>query len=928
MPRFLLVGWDAADWKIIDPLLSAGEMPHLARVIAGGVRGNIATLYPALSPTLWTSIATGKRPFRHGIHGFTEPTGDGLGVRAITNLGRTTKAFWNILNQNGKRSIVVGWWPSHPAEPIDGAMVSNLFPPDRDRGLEQPMAAETVWPPAWEERLADLRIHPAELTGEILQMFVPQMDRIDQSKDRGLFDLASIVAETMSIHNAATDLLENEPWDMAAVDYVGIDHFSHRFMRHHAGKIRERDGSDPAWYSEVVRNAYRYHDVMLGRLLALAGRDAAVMVVSDHGFHSDRLLPDYIPAEAAGPAVEHRHFGIFCLRAPGVAAGRTVHGASILDIAPTVLHLFGLPAGADMDGKVLASAFQDARVPARIPSWDDVPGADGRHPPGRAYDGAVSVESLKQLVDLGYVSPPGADAAVAVGNCLVESRYNLARAYLDGGRYSSAAPILERLVAENPEEGRFHQELFLCRMAQGERRAARAVLDRFDRACAEFAPRVQAELKKRIEESKADEEDRAKDRRWSFEQRQLAEKAAGFRLMRLFMRCRLALCDLRTAAKKRTAAAALEQLASAAGRQHDCALFLAEGFAAAGQFDRALRYVRRLRRADKDDWRGMALEARIHQAEGRYEDAAACAAESLLRVYFQPHLHLLLARALLQLGEPARAEESARVALAQMPESAEAHALLGRILRKDRARLGEASLHLAKADVLRKKKGARESTEPPAAGVPSAPSVWERWEGDPPEDRSRSVVVVTGLPRSGTSMMMQMLAAAGIEPYTDGARLPDEDNPRGYFEHRQATDLHRDVLWVPQARGRAVKIVAHLLPYLPAGEQYQILFLRRNMDEVIASQRAMLQRSGRAGAGLSDASLRHAYTRQLMDVQRWLQRTPNVQVITIGYEDALRDPEAVAGRLATFLGEPFDVAAASRAVDPALRRQGTEALRA
>ena len=118
--RLLLVGWDAADWKVIDPLLAAGQMPHLARIIEGGVRGNIATISPPLSPMVWTSIATGKRPYKHGIHGFTEPTEDGLGVRPISNLGRKCKTFWNILHQHGKRSIVVGWWPSHPAEPIRG----------------------------------------------------------------------------------------------------------------------------------------------------------------------------------------------------------------------------------------------------------------------------------------------------------------------------------------------------------------------------------------------------------------------------------------------------------------------------------------------------------------------------------------------------------------------------------------------------------------------------------------------------------------------------------------------------------------------------------------------------------------------------------------------------------------------------------------
>ena len=125
--KLLLIGWDAADWKVITPLLDAGKMPNLERLVENGVMGNLSTLYPILSPMLWTSIATGKRAHKHGIHGFSEPDPASGGARPVTNLGRTTKALWNIANQNGLKSNVIGWWPSHPAEPINGVMVSDHF---------------------------------------------------------------------------------------------------------------------------------------------------------------------------------------------------------------------------------------------------------------------------------------------------------------------------------------------------------------------------------------------------------------------------------------------------------------------------------------------------------------------------------------------------------------------------------------------------------------------------------------------------------------------------------------------------------------------------------------------------------------------------------------------------------------------------------
>lgn len=928
MPRLLLVGWDAADWKVADPLLANGEMPHLASIIREGVRGNLATIAPPLSPMVWTSIATGKRPYKHGIHGFTEPTEDGLGVRPVTNLGRRCKTVWNILNQNGKRSIVVGWWPSHPAEPIRGAMVSDLFPPGRHEKTGAPPPKGAVWPPALGPRLADLRVSGPELSGDMLRLFAPDAPTIDQEKDRSLADLAAIVAECMSIHGAATELIETEPWDLAAVYFSGIDHFGHRFMQYHAGKPRNKAGeTDPAVFADIVRNAYRYHDVMLGRLIELAGPDCAVLVLSDHGFHSDHLLPSYLPAEAAGPAHEHRDFGIFAFRGPGIRAGERVYGAGVLDIAPTILRYFGLPAARDMDGKPLLNAFTDDTAAAPIESWEDVPGEDGRHPPTRRYDGHASAESLKQLVALGYIEPPGEDARLTVERSIAESRYNLARAWMGGGFPAPAARILDELLTANPEDARLYQRLFECRLTTGDQQGAAAILQSFDRAATDFAPRAQAELKRRREEGPADE---AVGRRENFERRQLSEKAGGYVFERLLLRTRLALAGATTKKRRAAARPLVEELAHAAGEHETPAFFLAEAFAAVGDPGRALECLARARRADPDHWRALTLEARIHLVARRFQQAADSAIDSLALVYFQPNAHCILGMALAGLHEFDRAEHAFRVAIAQSPGLVEAHRRLGTLLRRDPARIGEASMLLAQAELLAKKAaGERKSAaaaiaQPASADAASAspspsPSL-ERWTG-PPTDRSRAITIVSGLPRTGTSMMMQLLVAAGLPPYTDERRQADEDNPRGYFEHEQATRLHRDTSWIPDARGKVVKIVAPLLPHLPAGEDYRIVLMLRNLEEVIASQRAMLARLQREGGKLSDDALRRAYAGHLVRVRQWLQSRPEIAVLPVDYADALSNPSDTAARIAGFLGQPFDTPAAAAAVAPSLRRQ-------
>src|SRR6185503_18885099 len=125
--KVLVIGWDAADWKVINPLMDSGLMPTLNSFVTQSTIGNLATLDPPLSPMLWTSIATGKRPYKHGIIGFTEPGDDGKSIRPVTLRNRQCKALWNILSEKDYKTHVIGWWPSHPAEKINGIIISNFY---------------------------------------------------------------------------------------------------------------------------------------------------------------------------------------------------------------------------------------------------------------------------------------------------------------------------------------------------------------------------------------------------------------------------------------------------------------------------------------------------------------------------------------------------------------------------------------------------------------------------------------------------------------------------------------------------------------------------------------------------------------------------------------------------------------------------------
>jgi hypothetical protein len=194
------------------------------------------------------------------------------------------------------------------------------------------------------------------------------------------------------------------------------------------------------------------------------------------------------------------------------------------------------------------------------------------------------------------------------------------------------------------------------------------------------------------------------------------------------------------------------------------------------------------------------------------------------------------------------------------------------------------------------------------------------------------ITVVSGLPRSGTSMAMQMIVAGGIEPMTDGLRVADADNPRGYFEFERVKSLRTDKAWIDDARGKVVKVIHMLVPELPEGRPYRIVFLERDIREVVRSQSTMLARSGKAGGGLPPDRLAAVFTQQLAQVHAWLAARPDFKVLPVRHADLIADARGQAARIAEFLGSPaasegapggtprLDREAMAAAVDPSLHR--------
>jgi predicted AlkP superfamily phosphohydrolase/phosphomutase/tetratricopeptide (TPR) repeat protein len=471
--RVLLVGWDSADWQLIEPLIGAGLMPALGGFRDRGAWGPLATLRPMLSPMLWNTIATGTRADRHGIHGFTEPTPGGDGVRPVSSGSRRCKALWNIATQCGLRSHVVGWYASHPAEPIAGSMVSNQFEQAVGRAA---LPDGCVHPPQLAAELRDCLVHPAEIDAAAVLAFVPDAARVALQPVHRLDRLRGLLAQTATVHAVATTLVAREDWDFAAVYYEGLDRFGHEFMEFHPPRMEQVSAEEFSAYRHCIDAAYRFHDMLLDALLQLAGPNTAVVLVSDHGYASDHRRPDPRPGKA-GPVDWHRPYGVFAAAGPGIRPGGRVFGGGLLDIAPTLLALLGLAAAADMPGRVLAEVLDAIEPPPRIPSWEAIPGDCGMRPDVSGRAAADERAAIEQLVALGYVEPPPEDGALAAREAAASNRLQLAQARADAGDYREALAELAAVEASQGEGPTLRAMRASYLLGAGDVVAARSIVD-------------------------------------------------------------------------------------------------------------------------------------------------------------------------------------------------------------------------------------------------------------------------------------------------------------------------------------------------------------------------------------------------------------------------------------------------------------------
>jgi hypothetical protein len=187
--------------------------------------------------------------------------------------------------------------------------------------------------------------------------------------------------------------------------------------------------------------------------------------------------------------------------------------------------------------------------------------------------------------------------------------------------------------------------------------------------------------------------------------------------------------------------------------------------------------------------------------------------------------------------------------------------------------------------------------------------------------RIDEIVIVSGLPRCGTSMMMQMLEAGGIPPMTDHVRRADEDNPKGYYEFEKVKKIKEDASWIKSCYGKVFKMVSALLYYLPSDKRYKVIFMRRQMEEMLASQNKMLQRQGKKSDDVSDEEMSKKLHTHLRKVEEWLANQNNIDVIYINYNEVIKNPYENAKLVNQFINGRLDADKMAGSVNTSLYRQ-------
>jgi predicted AlkP superfamily phosphohydrolase/phosphomutase len=450
-PRVIWLGLDGLDWEVLDRLAAEGKMPNWKRLASEGWSARLESFFPLISPILWTSAATGATPDVHRVLDFQEVDPKTGRKVPISGNSRAVPAVWNLASAAGRKVGVVGWWATHPAEEVNGFFVSDHSSPIL---FEKLPLAGVAFPPSLENGVGSVVARDGRIDDADIRRFL-------DPRDEKAGALSRVLAATRVTQRIARDLYDRERPDLLALYFEGTDEVGHLFAPYAPPKLACTPDADFARYGKVVDGYYALVDRLLGQWMRRAKEDGATLVVhSDHGFKwgSDRPC-GFASGNWATAAFWHRVEGVFAAWGAGVTAGRGRAQAGLLDVAPTVLALLGLPADRRMPGKAVGEVLGGAAPPRREDLFSKVA---VRRVEAQSVASEAASEYAKKLLALGYLSPsetrplapPGGDRPG-----MTEAAWNNLGVYLRDTRKDpkGARAAFEKSLALSP---RYYSALF------------------------------------------------------------------------------------------------------------------------------------------------------------------------------------------------------------------------------------------------------------------------------------------------------------------------------------------------------------------------------------------------------------------------------------------------------------------------------------
>ena len=827
--KILLVGWGSADWKVINPLLEAGKLPTIAKLLEEGTKASLGVLDPPPLPISWVSLVTGQIPVAHGVKSFTELRGEE--VLPVTSSYRKTKAVWNVLSDHNLKVHQVGAWGSYPAENINGVSVSDWFVQTSAENLPD----DAIYPLEQKGDFAALLESPDAVSDEELNAFLVGEKVDSEEYSRLCNSIKTFIAQTNTVKASALKILETEEVDQISVFFNRLSHLTFEFMAFHINHHDSVPKNLKAVFKNVLTVAYEKLDNCLGELIEKAGSETTILLVSQGGY-----LPDSKWIKKLNQPKsfwEYNAAGVFIFKGRQANPKEEFFGTGLLDIVPTIYGLLGVPIAKDLHGKLL--------LPKQLFKEEDfietygVPNKEEQKE--AVIDKPLAATILKQqLAGINYEWSSIEE---------LEDIHEYFRFRIEAStvHIDELLPILEKLWKKYPENSWYGGRLAGCYLNINRPEEGKTLLN-------QILERGEKKVELHLLRGKT----------------LLAER------------------------KYRSADKDFSIVAKNVGQISGIYSQLAEGYLSMYQTKEAIKYFNAELKYNSHPAIYSALAA-IYMQNKQYKLALEPLRKTIEIVPKHSIAYFHLGHALFTLGEYQESADMLEKAKKLTRDPQTIKQIQNMLIQMYRT-------HLNKPEKLKEMRDNYEK------------SIGSRG----------TITIVSGLPRSGTSMMMQMLVKGGLTAFTDGKREADENNKKGYYEHDAVKNLAKSKKFLTQVDDQVVKIISHLLKHLPHYYKYKIVFMDREIEEVMNSQHKMLGRLGKERGEDKEKSMKlmKPFKESREKAIKWCQsKDKYVDLLLVPYTEAINNPLEQAKRVNEFLGGTLDEMAMAAVVDKSLYRE-------